>query len=98
MGRFFDAILRFVTFGFLRRSEDIRRAADAQFTGSPEGIRAAFAIERDARAEDFRNLQESVAGVLNVVEERKGQLKDLAEEEKQVSSLLEGALVAAEQA
>jgi chromosome segregation ATPase len=96
MGRFFDAIVRFVTFGFLRRSEDIRRAADAQFTGSPEGIRAAFAIERDAVAKDFRSLQESVAGVLNIVEERKAQLNDLNDEEKQISAQLEGALVAAE--
>jgi chromosome segregation ATPase len=98
MGRFFESIGRFFSFLFLRRSEDIRKAADEQFTGSVTGIRAAFAIERDALAKDFRELQEAVAGVLNVVEDRKAQLQDLAEEEKQVSARLEGALVAAEKA
>lgn len=98
MGRFFGAIGRFFSFLFLRRSEDIRRAADEQFTGSVGGIRAAFAIERDNLARDFRGLQEAVAGVLTVVEDRKAQLKDLADEEKDVTARLEGALVAAERA
>lgn len=98
MGRFLSAIWRFVTFGFLRSSEDVRRAADEKFTGSTGGIRAAFAIERDAVARDFRNLQEAVAGVLNVVEERKAELVHLNEEEKLKIQQIEGALAAAEQA
>lgn len=98
MGRFFAAIARFFNFILLRRSEEIRRAADEQFTGSVTGIRAAFAIERDSLAKDFRELQEAVAGVLNVVEQRKAQLQDLNEEEKQLQTRLEGTLVAAEAA
>jgi chromosome segregation ATPase len=43
-------------------------------------------------------LQEAVAGVLTVVEERKTQLERLNEEEEQVSTRLEGALRSAEQA
>src|SRR5438128_8537786 len=98
MDRFFAAIGRFFRFSFLRRSEDIRRAADEQFTGSVTGIRAAFAIERDSVASDFRELQAAVSGVLNVVEDRKAELAKLNDEEKQLSSRLEGALVAAEKA
>ncbi len=98
MGRFFAAIGRFFSFLFLRRSEDIRRAADEQFTGSPEGIRAAFAIERDALARDFRTLQETVAEVLNIVEDRKQQLTSLDAEEERLLSQVEGALAAAEKA
>lgn len=98
MDRFFGAIGRFLRFIFLRRSEDIRRAADEQFAGSVEGIRAAFAIERDQIASDFRNLQDAVSGVLNVVEERKHRLEELDTEEKDLAARLEGALTAAEQA
>lgn len=98
MGRFFAAIGRFFNLYFLRRSEGIRRAADEQFTGSVGGIRAAFAIERDSLASDFRDLQEAVSGVLNVVEQRKALLRNLGEEEKDLSTRLEGALVAAERA
>ena len=98
MGRFFAAIRRWFDFFFLRRSEDVRRSADGQFTGSVEGIRAAYAIDRDRLAKDFRGLQEAVAQVLTVVEDKKIRLERLETEEKDLQSQLNGAIRAAEQA
>ena len=98
MGRFFAAIRRWFNFFFLRRSEDVRRAADGQFTGSVEGIQAAYAVDRDRLAKDFRGLQEAVAQVLTVVEDKKIRLGRLDEEEKQLQTQLNGAIRAAEKA
>jgi len=98
MGRFFASIRRWFDFFFLRRSEDVRRSADGQFTGSVEGIRAAYAIDRDRLAKDFRGLQEAVAQVLQVSEDKKIRLERLDAEEKELQSQLNGAIRAAEQA
>ena len=98
MGRFFDAIRRWFNFFFLRRSEDVRRSADGQFTGSVDGIRAAYAIDRDRLAKDFRGLQEAVAQVLTVVEDKKIRLERLDTEEQDLQTQLNGAIRAAEQA
>jgi chromosome segregation ATPase len=98
MGRFFAAIRRWFEFFFLRRSEDVRRSADGQFTGSVEGIRAAYAIDRDRLAKDFRGLQEAVAQVLTVVEDKKIRLERLDAEEKDLQVQVNGAIRAAEQA
>jgi hypothetical protein len=98
MGRFFAAIRRWFNFFFLRRSEDVRRSADEQFTGSVDGIRAAYAIDRDRLAKDFRGLQEAVAQVLTVVEDKKIRLERLDTEEKDLQTQLNGAIRAAEQA
>jgi chromosome segregation ATPase len=98
MGRFFAAIRRWFNFYFLRRSEDVRRSADEQFTGSVEGIRAAYAIDRDKLASDFRGLQEAVGQVLTVVEDKKIRLERLDAEEKTLQAQLNGAIRAAEKA
>ena len=98
MGRFFAAIRRWFSFYFLRRSEDVRRSADEQFTGSVEGIRAAYAIDRDKLASDFRGLQEAVGQVLTVVEDKKIRLERLDAEEKTLQTQLNGAIRAAEKA
>jgi chromosome segregation ATPase len=98
MGRLIAAIRRFFNFFFLRRSEDVRRAADEQFTGSVEGIRAAYAVDRDRVAKDFRGLQEAVAQVLTVVEDKRIRLTRLEEEEQQLQTQLNGSIRAAEQA
>jgi chromosome segregation ATPase len=98
MGRFFAAIRRWFNFFFLRRSEDVRRSADGQFTGSVDGIRAAYAIDRDRMARDFRGRQEAVAQVLTVVEDKKIQLERLDKEEADLQRQLNGAIRAAEQA
>jgi chromosome segregation ATPase len=98
MGRFFASIRRWFDFFFLRRSEDVRRSADGQFTGSVEGIRAAYAIDRDRLAKDFRGLQEAVAQVLQVSEDKKIRLERLDAEEKELQNQLNGAIRAAEQA
>jgi chromosome segregation ATPase len=98
MGRLFAAIRRFFNFFFLRRSEDVRRAADGQFTGSVEGIRAAYAVDRDRVAKDFRGMQEAVAQVLTVVEDKKIRLNRLNDEEKELQTQINGAIRAAEKA
>lgn len=98
MGRFFQAISRWFNHFFLRRSEEIRQAADEQFTGSTKGIQAAFEIEREKLASEFNDMQEAVAGVLNVMEEKKAQLEKLTEEEEKLKVQVQGALAAAEKA
>jgi chromosome segregation ATPase len=76
----------------------VRRSADEQFTGSVEGIRAAYAIDRDKLASDFRGLQEAVGQVLTVVEDKKIRLERLDAEEKTLQAQLNGAIRAAEKA
>ncbi|HEY8167840.1 MAG TPA: hypothetical protein VIF84_03930 [Candidatus Limnocylindrales bacterium] len=98
MARFFAAIRRYFDFFFLRRSEDVRNAADQQFTGSVEGIQAAYAVDRDRLAKDFRSLQEAVAQVLTIAEDKKIQLERLGDEEQRLQIQLNGAINAAEQA
>lgn len=98
MSRLLAAIQRFINFFLLRRSEEVRNAADRQFTGSVDGIRAAYAIDRDQLAKDFRGLQEAVAQVLTVAEDKKIRLARLADEEKDLQHQLNGAIRAAEQA
>jgi len=98
VGRFFQSVSRWFNHFFLRRSEEIRQAADEQFTGSTKGIKAAFEIERDKLAGEFHDMQEAVAGVLNVMEEKKTQLEDLAEEEEKLKVQIQGSLAAAEKA
>ena len=98
MGRFFAALRRWFNFYFLRRSEDVRNAADRQFTGSVEGIQAAYAIDRDRLSKDFRGLQEAVAQVLTIAEDKKIQLERLGGEEQQLQVQLNGAINAAEKA
>ena len=84
-------------FFFLRRSEDVRNAADQQFTGSVEGIQAAYAVDRDRLSKDFRGLQEAVAQVLTIAEDKKIQLERLGDEEQRLQAQLNGAINAAEQ-
>jgi len=96
MGRFLAAVRRFFSFFFLRRSEEVRRAADRQFAGSVEGIQAAYAIDRDRLASEFRGLQEAVAQVLTVAEDKRIRLERLDQEEKQLQLQLNGAIRAAE--
>ncbi len=98
MGRFFAAIRRWFDYFFLRRSEDVRNAADRQFTGSVEGIQAAYAVDRDRLSKDFRSLQEAVAQVLTIAEDKKIQLERLGTEEGQLQLQLNGAINAAEKA
>jgi chromosome segregation ATPase len=98
MGRFFAALRRYFNFFFLRRSEDVRNAADQQFTGSVEGIQAAYAVDRDRLSKDFRALQEAVAQVLTIAEDKKIQLERLAGEEQRLQTQLNGAINAAEHA
>jgi len=98
MGRFFAALRRYFDFFFLRRSEDVRNAADQQFTGSVEGIQAAYAVDRDRLAKEFRALQEAVAQVLTIAEDKKIQLERLASEEDELQVKLNGAINAAEKA
>src|SRR5512134_1746041 len=98
MGRFFAALRRWFDFFFLRRSEDVRNAADRQFTGSVEGIQAAYAVDRDRLSKDLRGLQEAGAQVLTIAEDKKIQLERLGEEEQQLQVQLNGAINAAERA
>jgi hypothetical protein len=95
MGRFFAALRYFFTLSFLRRSEDIRRAAEEQFTGSPAGIRAGFAVHRDKLADDYRETEAAVSQVEMILSDTEDRLKRLVTEEESLKARKNGAVAAA---
>lgn len=92
------AIFRFFLFWNWRRARGIVDAADRQFTGSVDGISAAFDIHQDQLIKQFNGLRDAIAEVEAVLEEKRQRLAKLNEEEADLLRKREGALVLAEQA
>lgn len=95
---FFRALIRFVTFYKLRKALGLVRAADAQFTGSAQGISDAVDITREQWIHEFNSLKDAVAQVENVLEDKRLQLENANAREKQLLAMREGALHTAEKA
>lgn len=93
---FFSALWRFFTFYKLRKALGLARAADAQFTGSVDGISDAFDLHQDALIRQFNGLRDAVAQVENVLEDKRHQLDTLNQKEDKLIKLREGALAKAE--
>lgn len=94
----FRAILRFFRFWNWKKARGIIKAADEQFTGSVDGISAAFDIHRDKMVTQFQGLRDAIAEVESVLEEKRSRLEALNLEEEELLQKREGALAKAEEA
>ena len=92
------AIFRYFRFWNWRKARYIMQAADEQFTGSVDGIDAAFEMHRDTLVGRFQGLRTAIAEVEAVLEEKRSRLEKLNEEEEELIRKREGALTLAEQA
>ncbi len=92
------AFFRYLRFWNWRKARYIVKAADEQFTGSVDGIDAAFEMHRDTLVERFSGLRDAIAEVEAVLEEKRTRLEKLNEEETELLQKREGALTLAEQA
>jgi len=91
------AIFRFFRFWNWKKARGIIDAADRQFTGSVEGISAAFDIHQDQLIRQFRGLRDAISEVEAVLEDKRSRLAKLNDEEKDLLRKREGALALAEQ-
>ncbi len=94
----FRAIFRYLRFWNWKKARGIIKAADEQFTGSVDGISAAFDIQKDKMVSQFTGLRDAIAQVEAVLEDKRSRLEDLNEEEHDLIGKREGALALAEQA
>lgn len=92
------AIFRYFRFWNWKKARGIIKAADEQFTGSVDGISAAFDIQRDKMVKQFTGLRDAIAEVESVLEEKRNRLEDLNQEEEDLLKKREGALAMAEKA
>ncbi len=92
------AIFRYFRYWNWRKARYILGAADAQFTGSVDGISAAFDMHQDDMVAQYQKLRDAIAQVETVLEEKRARLEDLNTEEDALLSKREGALNLAEQA
>src|ERR1700719_3072899 len=94
----FSAMWRLFTFYKLRQALGLVRAADAQFTGSADGIADAYDIQHEQAIREYKDFFAALPEVESAVESKRGRLKDLQEKQKQASKALEGALSVYEKA
>lgn len=94
----FRAILRYFRMWNWKKARGIIKAADEQFTGSVDGISAAFDIQKDTMVQRYQGLRDAVAQVEAVLEDKRQRLEELNEEEEELLGKREGALALAEEA
>ncbi len=94
----FRAILRYFRYWNWRKARGIIDAADEQFTGSTDGISAAFDMHQDKLVVQYRDLRDAIAEVEAVLEEKRQAFEDLNAEEEDLLGKREGALSMAQQA
>ncbi|MCB1043700.1 MAG: hypothetical protein KDC35_12220 [Acidobacteria bacterium] len=92
------AFFRYLRYWNWRKARYILDAADQQFTGSVDGISAAFDMHQDEVVAQYQKLRDAIAQVETVLEEKRSRLEDLNHEEDDLISKREGALNLAEQA
>jgi chromosome segregation ATPase len=94
----FRAILRYFRFWNWKKARGIIKAADEQFTGSVDGISAAFDIQKDTMVAQYHGLRDAISEVEAVMEDKRSRLEDLNKEEEELLRKREGALAKAEEA
>lgn len=92
------AIFRYFRYWNWRKARYILDAADSQFTGSVDGISAAFDMHQDDMVNQYQKLRDAIAQVETVLEDKRSRLEDLNREEDELLAKREGALNLAEQA
>jgi len=92
------AFFRYLRFWNWKQARYILNKADEQFTGSVDGISAAFDIHQDKLVSQYQKMRDAIAHVESVMEDKRSRLEDLNREEDDLISKREGALLLAEQA
>lgn len=92
------AIFRYFRMWNWKKARGIIKAADEQFTGSVDGISAAFDIQRDTMVKRYEGLRDAIAEVEAVLEDKRQRLHELNQEEEELLGKREGALSMAEEA
>lgn len=93
-----SAFFRYLKYWNWRKARYILDAADQQFTGSVDGISAAFEMHRDTMVERFTGLRDAIAQVEAVLEDKRDRLEKLNQEEDDIIRKRDGALALAEKA
>ena len=91
------ALFRFMRMWNWKQARGIINAADQQFTGSSDGISAAFDIHQDKVVQQYKELRTAIAEVEAVLEEKRSRLEKLNDEEEELLGKREGALNLAQQ-
>jgi len=86
------AIFRYFKFWNWKKARGILKAADEQFTGSTDGIGAAFEMHQDKIVSQYRDLRDAIAEVETVLEDKRSRLEALNEEEDSLLEKRDGAL------
>ncbi len=94
----FRAIFRYFRFWNWKQARGIIKAADEQFTGSVDGISAAFDIQKDKMVKQYQGLRNAIADVEAILEDKRQRLDALNKEEEDLLGKREGALAMAEKA
>ena len=94
----FEALWRFITFYKLRKALGLARAADAQFTGSAEGISDAYDLHHDQLVHEYKEFFQALSEVESAIESKRNRLKEVQDRRKQAEKALEGALSVYEKA
>lgn len=82
----------------LEKARGIIKAADEQFTGSVDGIAAAYDIQKDTMVTQYQGLRDAIAEVEAILEDKRSRLEALNIEEDDIIEKREGALAMAEKA
>jgi hypothetical protein len=94
----FRAIMRYFRFWNWKKARGIIKAADEQFTGSVDGISAAFDIQKDKMVSQFQGLRDAISEVEAILEDKRARLEALNIEEEELLGKREGALARADEA
>lgn len=94
----FRAIVRYFRFWNWKKARGIINAADQQFTGSVDGISAAFDIQKDKMVNQYQGLRNAISEVEAILEDKRSKLEALNHEESELIGKREGALGMAEKA
>ncbi len=86
------AFFRYLTMWNWKKARGIIKAADEQFTGSVDGISAAYDIQKDSMVTQYQGLREAISEVEAVLEDKRARLEDLNKEEEELLEKREGAL------
>ncbi|CAM2064729.1 hypothetical protein SCOR_05110 [Sulfidibacter corallicola] len=94
----FRAIFRYFRYWNWKKARGIIDAADKQFTGSVDGIGAAFDMHQDKVVRQYQELRDAISEVEAVLEDKRHRLEQLNHEEEDLLQKRDGALNLAERA
>lgn len=86
------SIWNFFLFRWIRAALGIKRSAEAQFTGSVDGIKDAFEIKAMNLSKRYTDLRDAVAQVEGVIQGKRNRLAEVGKNLKDLQGKREGAL------